>query len=124
MPNPASTTDLEERWRPLTPQETTNANAFLGDAWALLVDRRPTLEADMTAGTVSTANVVRVVSAMVLRILKNPDGYVQESIDDWSGRRADLMSSGVLTVTPSELADITPGRATNRSIRLVAYGEQ
>jgi hypothetical protein len=123
MANPAVVADVAARWRPLTTQETTNATAFLGDAWALLLSRRPTLEADITAGTVTTANVVRVVVAMVLRILRNPDGWDQESIDDWSGRRNALIADGVLRVTPDELADITPGRATRKSVRLVVYGD-
>lgn len=123
MPNPATVADIEDRWRPLTEQETTNAVAFLGDAWAELLSRRPNLEADVTAGTVAEANVIRVVSAMVLRILKNPGGYDQESIDDWTGRRNALVADGVLRVTPDELAAVSPGRATRRSVRLVVYGD-
>ena len=73
MPNPASVTDVESRWRPLNEREQVNAQAFLDDAWALLLSRRPTLEADMTAATVSTGNVVRVLSMMVKRVLLNPD---------------------------------------------------
>jgi hypothetical protein len=123
MPNPASIADLEARWRPLVDQEVTNAVAFLGDAWAELVSRRPSLEADVTAGTVSEDNVIRVVCAMVLRLLKNPDGWDQESIDDWSGRRNALVADGVLRVTADELASVTPGRAIRRSVRLVVYGD-
>lgn len=123
MPNPASTTDIANRWRPLDAQETTNATAFLTDAWALLLSRRPTLEADMAAATVSTDNVRRVVVAMVLRVLKNIDGWAEESIDDWRGKRAELLASGELFVTTSELADVTPGRKGRRSLRLVAYGD-
>lgn len=123
MPNPTTVADIEARWRPLTAQETTNATAFLGDAWALLLTRRPTLEADMTALTVKTENVRRVVAAMVLRILKNPDGYDSESLDDWTGRRNALMASGVLHVTPDELADMSPGRKRRSSVRLVAHGD-
>jgi len=123
MPNPASTTDIANRWRPLTTSETIVADTLLGDAWAMLTSRRETLEADMTAGTVVEANVVRVLCAMVLRVLKNPDGYDTEAIDDWSGRRNALGADGLLRVTPEELADITPGRRGQRSVRLVAYGE-
>lgn len=123
MANPATVADIVARWRPLTAQETTNATAFLGDAWEELLSRRPNLEADIAAETVTTANVVRVVVAMVLRILKNPDGWDQEAIDDWSGRRNALVADGVLRVTPDELAAITPGRATRRSVRLVIYGD-
>lgn len=123
MPNPVSTSDLANRWRPLTAQETVNANAFLGDAWSLLLTRRPTLETDMAAGTVTTASVIRVISAMVLRVLRNPDGKKSEGLDDYTFTRDDRMASGLLHVTPEELADVTPGRRGPRSVRLVIYGE-
>ena len=123
MANPVTVADLEARWRPLSAQETINADAFLGDAWALLLGRRPNIEADIAAGTVSTQDVVRVVSAMVLRVLKNPDGWADEAIDDWRGKRAAAVASGELYVSPSELADVTPGRATRRSVRLVTHGD-
>ena len=123
MPNPAIVDDIEDRWRPLNAQETTNATALLADAWALLLARRPTLEADMTAGTVSEENVIRVVVAMVLRVLRNPEGKLEESIDDYSYRRDSATSTGGLYVTSDELADLTPGRRRQRSVRLVAYGD-
>lgn len=123
MPNPATIADIEARWRPLVDNEVTNATAFLGDAWAEILSRRPNLEADITAGTVGTENVIRVVSAMVLRVLRNPEGWDQESIDDWSGRRNALVADGILRITDEELAAITPGRATRRSVRLVVYGD-
>lgn len=123
MPNPATIADVEARWRPLVDGEVTNATAFLGDAWAEILSRRPNIEADIAAGTVGTENVVRVVSAMVLRVLRNPEGWDQESIDDWSGRRNALVADGILRITDEELAAITPGRATRRSVRLVVYGD-
>ena len=123
MPNPTSTSDLEARWRALTDAELSNAEAFLDDAWALLQARRPTLEDDMIDGTVAEANVRRVVCAMVLRVLKNPDGYDSESLDDWSGHRNALTASGLLYVSPEELADVTPGRREVRSVRLTVYGD-
>jgi hypothetical protein len=117
-------TDIEARWRPLSGQDRTVAQSLLADAWALLTSRRPQLEADIASGSVSTASVVRVVSAMVIRVLRNPDGKLQESVDDYSYRRDSLVSSGVLHVTDSELADLTPaGRARRSSVRLVVYGD-
>lgn len=77
----------------------------------------------MAAGTVSTDNVRRVVVAMVLRVLKNIDGWESEAVDDWSGKRSELLASGELFVTPTELADVSPGRRTRSSLRLVAYGD-
>ena len=127
MPNPASVADLEVRWRPLTPQEQINADAFLSDAWALLTARRPTLDADMTVGTVSAGNVIRVLTMMVKRVMLNPELKRSETIDDYSYTRADLISTGALTVTDEELADVTPrGSAAGsrvRSVRLVSDGD-
>ena len=124
MANPVSVLDLEARWRPLSEQERVNAVSFLGDVWAEALSRRPSLEADVTAGTVSEANVIRVVSAAVLRILKNPDGYESESIDDWSGRRNALVADGLLRFTDDELASLTPrSTGTRHSVRLVRDGD-
>lgn len=124
MANPATVADIEARWRPLTDQQAINADAYLDDAWAMLLGRRPTLEADLTAGTVSEANVVRVVAAMVLRILRNPEGKESEQIDDYKYTRSKLIASGLLHVTDDELADITPGRRHRRSVRLVKDGDE
>lgn len=123
MANPASTDDIEARWRTLTGQETTNAEALLEDAWALLLGRRPSLDVDLAAETVSEANVIRVVCAMVLRVLRNPDGKLEEAVDDYHYRRDSVASTGLLHVTADELADITPGRRRRSSVRLVIYGD-
>ena len=125
MANPATIADIEARWRPLTEQETTNATAFLEDAWWLILGRLPLIEDYIDAGTVSEGNVKRVVVAMVRRMLRNPEGnrVVEESIDDYRQRRELLVGNDSLYLTPDELADLTPGRATRRSVRLVAYGD-
>jgi hypothetical protein len=121
--SPASLSDIESRWRPLSDLEGINASTFLEDAWAMLLGRRPSLEADMIAGKVMEENVRRVLAAMVLRVLKNPEGYDSETIDDYTYRRNALVSAGLLHVTPDELADITPGRRRRSSVRLVIYGD-
>lgn len=123
MSNPATVADVVSRYRLLTDAETTVATTLLGDAWEMLLGRRPTLEADITAGTVSVSTVVRVLATMVIRVLRNPNGYLQESIDDYTYRRDAAVSAGLLYLTSDELADITPGRARNRSVRLVVYGD-
>lgn len=124
MPNPASTSDVESRFfRELTEREQSIADEWLDDAWDLLIGRRPTLEADMTAGTVRERTVIRVLVAMVGRIFANPEAKLEESIDDYRYRRDSVVSSGLLHVTTEELADITPGRKVNRSMRLVVYGD-
>lgn len=124
MANPATTADVAARWRSLTADEEIVAGTLLDDAWAVLLARRPTLEADITAGTVSEANAVRILAAMVIRVMKNPDGKRSETIDDYSYTRDELVSSGLLYVSADELADLTPnGYKRAKSVRLVAHGE-
>jgi hypothetical protein len=124
MANPVGIADIEARWRPLNTQQTVNANAYIDDAWAMLLGRRPNLETDLAEGTISRDNVIRVVSTMVIRILRNPEGKQSEQIDDYKYTRHELVSSGMLHVTSDELADITPGRSRRRSIRLVKDGDE
>ena len=123
MPNPATAADVAARWRTLSAEETTVATTLLDDAWLMLLGRLPSLEDNITAGTVTEANVVRVLATMVLRVLKNPDGKSEEAVDDYRYRRDSSLSAGLLYVTPDELADLTPSRARQRSVRLVAYGD-
>lgn len=123
----ATVTDLEERWRPLTDAERSVAQAVLTDAWeAVLLPQRPNLPAQVAAGVVSERTVRFVLCSMVLRVLRNPDGKVQESIDDYRYQRDAAVSSGSLYASVDELAMLAPaaGRARSRSVRLVAYGER
>jgi hypothetical protein len=125
MANPATLSDVEDRFhRAFTDRELVNVKFWLEDAWWLLTTRLPELEANITAELVTTENVRRVVVDMVHRLLKNPDGLVRESIDDYSYARSANAASGALTVSDYELAQLTPGgRARVNSRRLVAYGE-
>lgn len=116
--------DLEARWRPLSAAESLVAQTVITDALGILTTRRPTLDADVTAGSVTTDNVVAVVSAMVLRVLKNPDGKSGESIDDYRYTRDAAIASGALYVSDAELRLLTGTPIPRvRGVRLVAHGE-
>lgn len=124
MANPATVDDITARFfRPLTDRETEVAQAWLDDAWDILLDRRPNLENDIAAETVRESSVIRVLVAMVSRVFSNPEGKLSEQIDDYSYRRDSLVSSGALYISASELGDVSPGRRTRRSVRLVVYGD-
>ncbi len=105
MTNPASTSDLEARWRPLSDQETTNGETFLDDAWRMLRRRVTTIEADIADDETGDleAEVIRVLATAVLRVMKNPDGKRQETIDDYSWQRDQAVSAGLLYFTDEEL---------------------
>ncbi len=125
MVNPAQPPDLAARWRPLTTAETAIAGTLLDDAYAILVARAPTLEARLSAvpPTVSTGLVVGIVCSMVLRVLRNPDGKRQESIDDYSWTRDEAVSAGLLYVADDELRLLSGSQSRVRSVRLVVHGE-
>lgn len=124
MSNPVTPSDIAARFRTLTTAEQALAQALLDDSWAILIARDATLATRSADGSLDA--VLRVVeSAMVLRVLRNPDGKKQEAIDDYSWTRDSAISSGALYVSDDELALLSaPYTGTTRgSVRLVAYGE-
>lgn len=127
MSNPATVDDVAalRYWRPLSDLESSGAAVLLEHAWSLVLGRRPLLDSWVTAGSVSEANVRRVLASMVVRVLENPQGKSEESIDDYRYKRDSLISAGVLSVTSDELADLTPATAGSRrrSVRLVTHGD-
>ena len=107
MANPVAVVDdLVARWRPLTDAETLTAQALLDDAWAITNAQVPSLAGALEAGTASEGAVRAAICSMVLRVLRNPEGWVQEAVDDWSGRRAEALAAGVLYLSDVELAQI------------------
>ena len=126
MTNPVTVEHIAARFRPLSDQETVNAEAWIEDSWAILTEHRPTLDDDLDDSLVTESSVIRTVSAMVIRKLQNPDGKIEEAGDDYRFKRDDSTASGDLYVKGSELAAVTPSSSTGRttnSVRLVAYGE-
>jgi hypothetical protein len=114
--NPATGADLEARsLRTLTPQELAVGIKMLDDAWIIITSARPWV-ADIVddptpAGIRLRALVVQITCAMVLRVLNNPDGKLQEQIDDYSWRRDSAVSTGLLYLSDAEDALIGPGGA-------------
>lgn len=125
MANPAVLSDVEDRYyRPLTDRELINAWTWLDDAWWYLTTRLPALEDNITDELIAEPTARNVVVSMVMRMLKNPEGLVSESIDDYSYRRATNAASGVMSVDAAEVALLTPGgRSRFVSRRTVAYGD-
>ena len=113
MPNPATSADVVARWRPLSTEETSVATTLLNDAWVMLkrhaTRRSVDIEDDITTDTDLRSEVVRILATAVLRVLKNPEGKTQESIDDYSYTRNGDVAGGSLGFTDDELDDLLPG---------------
>lgn len=104
MASPATITDLKERsFRPLTEQEEQVGAVMLDDAWELILTHRPHV-ADRISGPSFRNLVIQIQCAMVLRVIKNPEGYISEQIDDYQYRRDSAVSTGALYVSDAELA--------------------
>lgn len=112
MTNPATTDDLESRWRPLSAQEAINGQTFLDDAWLMLRRRFPDLATDVATDDDLAADAVRLMTAAVLRVMKNPDGVRQESIDDYSWTRDQAVSAGLLYFSDDEFDSLYPDSNT------------
>lgn len=111
--------DVAAGWRPLTPVEDPVATRLISEAFVILRQLVPDLDAK------SDDLVKLVISKMVRRVLKNPDGYRvrSESVDDYSdgGTVDSALSTGELYVSQDELrwlGAVTPGRRAFE-IRLV-----
>lgn len=102
--NPVTMADLEGRFRSLSDEETPFAESLLADAWALATLQLPGLNPAVTSGAANRDAVVAIISAMVIRVLRNPDGVRQWSVDDYSEMRDNTISSGALYLSEDELS--------------------
>jgi hypothetical protein len=77
-------------------------NTRLGDAELILKNRIPDLDAQIIDGTILEAVVVMIEAEMILRLIKNPEGYSQESDGNYSYAIYQQVASGRLEVLDSE----------------------
>lgn len=126
MSNPATVSDISDRWLFEAPvPDATKVQTWLDAAYRLLLLQDRTIATRLAADTLDEADVIDVVTAMTLRVLGNPQGKRQESIDDYAWTRDSAVSAGALYVSDSELAGLAAPYTgvTRGSVRLVAYGD-
>lgn len=99
----ATPADIEARLgRDLNESETIIVDSRLGDAELILRSRIPDLDDKVAASSTYEATVVMVESDMVLRLIKNPDGFSQETDGNYSYAIDIRVASGRLSVLPEE----------------------
>lgn len=123
MANPATITDIEARWRPLTDAETTTASFLLGDAWEIVTSRVPTVDARLADASLSEGLVVQVVSAMVIRVLRNPEGKRSEQIDDYAYTRDASVAGGGLYLSEEEERLLLPATLSAKAFTVTPTWE-
>lgn len=113
MANPATTADIESRWRPLSAAEQSVADTRLDDAWRKLRREVPNIEARFDAEPDLEADAIQVLSDAVIRVLlaNERSGLRRGSvtIDDHS-RTWEVEESirSDLYFTEAELASLLP----------------
>lgn len=106
--------------RTLTDPERVATQVWLDRATAEVRRRVKTVDDRIADGTLDSTLVAGVVVDMVLRVLRNPDGKVSESIDDYTFRRADSLAAGALYMTDGEMSLLSPAKSRASSIKLYA----
>lgn len=105
--NPATSADLQARsLRTLTSQELTVGDVLLEDAWNIIVTRLPFVATRLDAVPLDQdleALVIQVQTSMVLRVINNPDGKLEEQVDDYRYRIDSARSTGALYLSEYEL---------------------
>jgi hypothetical protein len=107
----ATLADLADRLgRDLTTVEARQGGALLTDATAIILDLFPQY------ATAPTAASTAVCAAMVLRVVRNPNGLRSEAVDDYSYTIDSARSAGELYMTDNEIDTLTPIRTSAFSI--------
>lgn len=111
--NPATINDLTSRsLRTLTTRELEVGPFLIDDAWAIIINARPSVATRLDASPYDAALaslVVQIECAMVLRVLNNPDGKLEEQGDDYRYRLDQAVSTGALYLSDAELARLSAG---------------
>lgn len=111
MDNPATTAALTARGYAL-PNGSQAPQTRLDEAWRALQRERslPGLVARIEAGELAVEDVVDVIAAAALRVLRNPEGLEEDSgsIDDYRETRRHADASIDLYFTAAEIRRLMP----------------
>jgi hypothetical protein len=114
-----SVSDVELEWNQTVPDASLGHVVRLIQRAERIVARKvPTLAARITAGTTTADDVRDVVAAMVVRVLRNPDGKQSESAGDYSYQLASGAAGGRLYLASDELNLLLGGGRRASSIPL------
>ena len=114
----AAVDDVAVRWsRELSCEEKRLVQVRLDDVERLIRRRIPNLDDRLTDGLVDVEDVIQVEADAVLRLARNPEGYVSETDGNYTYQLSKDLATGRLTITSDEWA--TLGVYRNRLTTLV-----
>jgi hypothetical protein len=101
----ATADDVAVRWgRTPTADESVLIDVRLADVERMIRKKIPNLDALITAGIVDVEDVRQVESDVVLRVIRNPEGFVSETDGNYSYQFSQSTRAGVLEILPEEWA--------------------
>lgn len=103
--------------RPLTDEEYAATKLHLAGASSIIRAVVTDVDDRLTAGSLDQDLVDYVAASMVLRVLRNPEGLLSESIDDYEFRRDAATSTGALELLDDETALLKTRRRGAFTIR-------
>lgn len=99
--------DVEVRFfRELAPEERPLVEARLDDAERKIRARIPDLDDRAALDPNFQATVVAVTADAVIRLVRNPEGYVQETDGNYTYMLSQSGATGSLSILPEEWADL------------------
>lgn len=105
MPTFATAADVAVRLgREATTEETLLIEARLGDVERKIRRRIKDLDDRISAGTTDVEDVKQVEADAVVRLVRNPEGYLQETDGNYSYMLSREMASGKLEILDEEWA--------------------
>lgn len=106
--------------RPATDDEQTLITTRLADAERLILKRIPDLADQLAADppTIDQDDVVQVEAEAVLRVVRNPNGYVSETDGEYTYQLGQSSEPAVLEILPSEW-ELILGSKTTGMIQIV-----
>lgn len=120
MENPASVSDVVARFPgTMTDVQLGQVQALLDDAWEEVVARVPGVESRLDSGALRVGIVIAVLRQAVIPVLQNAEGFLEESIDDWTGRRDSATSSGKVLFTVDDLAALFAFESSSQAYEIV-----
>jgi hypothetical protein len=101
----ATSEDVSVRWaRTPSDEEAALIQVRLEDVERMIRKRIPTLDTLVTSGDILEADLVQVEADSVLRLIRNPEGYVSESDGNYTYQFNQATAAGKLEILPEEWA--------------------
>jgi hypothetical protein len=121
----ASSTDVQTIYgKELTPEETLLVGRRLEQVERMIVRRVPDLAGQIAAGDIDQADVIDIESEAVLRVIRNPEGYLSEGDGSYNYMLSHEAGNNTLRILPDEwlLLGIRPSKMFVLVPNLVAPG--